>query len=353
GCAFDEHGNLKNASDIDFYESETDTRPISGPGARGSLSSRGPNAGDASGNALGQRSGRGANMADLVAAEGLGSDGEPEKAKKSRTRRAKRSRGTGKAISRKRKSNVGGEDSDAQDGDFAVDSDDSESSDDSDFTDDEVVGNAELAAVLPSKSIPTTGRGSGLHTRKRKATHVIEVEDEDSPRRIFARSSSPVGDSAILEEISTSASRTKQTKDKRSATRNPIYYFYERVERGADGRVGEAGDKHYKCHHGNSKIFTLKKTGKSNLTSMVNNLKACSPPMYHFYSILKDRPADQPVTENEIAIAAGAKVLDPIKAKEYFRNLEVASENIRAAFEKQSTNAAVRNFVGPLGSRKV
>ncbi len=38
GCALDELGTLKNASDIEFFESETDTRPISGPPARVSSS---------------------------------------------------------------------------------------------------------------------------------------------------------------------------------------------------------------------------------------------------------------------------------------------------------------------------
>jgi hypothetical protein len=45
GCAVDESGNLKDAADIVFYGSETDTRPISNPaaapipstGARGSF----------------------------------------------------------------------------------------------------------------------------------------------------------------------------------------------------------------------------------------------------------------------------------------------------------------------------
>jgi hypothetical protein len=181
-------------------------------------------------------------MAALVAAQGLGSDGEPETAKKSRRRRPRFPRGTGATASRtKHKSNEDGEDSDPQDGDFSVASSDSESSDDAQFMGDEVVGNAEvrqhfflkisnssylpspiqLASVLPSKSIPTTGRGSGSHTRKRKATEAIEVEDEDSHQQIFARSSSPADSSVILEEIPAtrralpSASGTKQAKDKR------------------------------------------------------------------------------------------------------------------------------------------
>jgi hypothetical protein len=64
--------------------------------------------------------------------------------------------------------------------------------------------------------------------------------------------------------------------------------------------------------------------------------------MFRLFTAIKERPADQPITQEEIELASGSKVLDPGKAKEYFKNLEAASENIRAAFEKQSSNAAVR-----------
>ena len=43
-----------------------------------------------------------------------------------------------------------------------------------------------LDSVLTSKTIPTTGRGSGTRKRKRRAPEIIEVEDEDSPCRIAA-----------------------------------------------------------------------------------------------------------------------------------------------------------------------
>jgi hypothetical protein len=76
---------------------------------------------------------------------------------------------------------------------------------------------------------------------------------------------------------------------------------------------------------------------------MVNNLKACSPQMYRLFSVLKDRKGE-PITQEEIDIASGKKTLNPGQAKIYFTNLEVASENLRAAFEKQAANAAVSFF---------
>lgn len=67
--------------------------------------------------------------------------------------------------------------------------------------------------------------------------------------------------------------------------------------------------------------------------------------MYRLFTSIKERPADHPITQQEIELASSTKVLDLGKAKEYFQNLETASENIRAAFEKQATNALVRIMV--------
>jgi hypothetical protein len=74
---------------------------------------------------------------------------------------------------------------------------------------------------------------------------------------------------------------------------------------------------------------------------MVNNLKSCAPVMYRLFTALKERPAGHPITEEEINIASGKKVLDSVQAKIYAKNLETASENIRLAFEKQTQDAAV------------
>lgn len=35
---------------------------------------------------------------------------------------------------------------------------------------------------------------------------------------------------------------------------NPIYYFYEEISLNKDGKPGEAGNKHYKCYHGNRNL---------------------------------------------------------------------------------------------------
>ena len=56
-----------------------------------------------------------------------------------------------------------------------------------------------------------------------------------------------------------------------SGKRNPIYLFYEEVEVNEKGEVGEGGDKHYKCYHGNRKTFTITKAMNYSLNGMFLN----------------------------------------------------------------------------------
>lgn len=98
--------------------------------------------------------------------------------------------------------------------------------------------------------------------------------------------------------------------------------------------------------------------------ALVNHLKQTFPLMFKLYTIFKLRSNDQLPSEEELNIAQGRKLLDPAKAKAWFNNLEAASENIRQAFERQTTASAVSNcydfqcdisvqcYVGSLGSRE-
>ncbi len=77
---------------------------------------------------------------------------------------------------------------------------------------------------------------------------------------------------------------------------------------------------------------------------LISNLKSASAPMHRLYLILKARLDTNPqaiVSEEEIELAAGRKVLNPNQATEYIKKLEVAAENIVRAFEKQAADAAV------------
>ena len=62
--------------------------------------------------------------------------------------------------------------------------------------------------MLPSKTIPTTGRGSGKRPRRlHQQPMVEEIEDDDSPRQLSQTLSSD--SSFILEEIRSSVSGKK------------------------------------------------------------------------------------------------------------------------------------------------
>jgi hypothetical protein len=63
--------------------------------------------------------------------------------------------------------------------------------------------------------------------------------------------------------------------------------------------------------------------------------------MYRLYNVLKERSADQPITQEEINIASAKKTMEAGTASEYVKKLEAASKNILRAFEKQVVEAAV------------
>ncbi|KAF8989249.1 hypothetical protein BDQ17DRAFT_1434574 [Cyathus striatus] len=194
-----------------------------------------------------------------------------------------------------------GDNSDKDDSDFI---DANTSSDESTDTNIECLpSNTEIAESLPAKMIPVTGRGSGK--RKRRQVAIEVVEDEDSARNISSRNTSPTNIS--IEEEATSSS-------KRKPIRNPIYYFYEQVEFNASGSVGNPGDKHYKCLHGGHKIRTITKAMHCSLNGLIGNLKACSPVMYQFYTVLKDHQESEGISQEEIDVASGKMPLSNIKA---------------------------------------
>jgi hypothetical protein len=60
---------------------------------------------------------------------------------------------------------------------------------------------------------------------------------------------------------------------------------------------------------------------------MITNLKVCSPNMYRLFLALKSHPGDHVITQEELDLASGKKVLDVEKAKQYFNKME-SQENI-------------------------
>lgn len=167
-------------------------------------------------------------MQAAIYEEQLGSDGE--KTSKYRDRHPRRSRAT---TSKRRRvtapsTAVGEDDSDADDSDF----DDSGSGSESDSSlgsDSEIIEltNAEVCAVYYSLTVITltstlpyfqladvlpTKIVSAPSKKRRLRARVETVEDQDSPRRLSARSQSPVNPDVIIEpapQPQTSASKVR------------------------------------------------------------------------------------------------------------------------------------------------
>jgi hypothetical protein len=74
-----------------------------------------------------------------------------------------------------------------------------------------------MADFLPSKTLPTTGRGSGK--RKRKVT-IEEVEDVDNPARVAQRSPTPLH-GGIIESIYDKGPTLPVDKSKKSKVSLP------------------------------------------------------------------------------------------------------------------------------------
>jgi hypothetical protein len=64
--------------------------------------------------------------------------------------------------------------------------------------------------------------------------------------------------------------------------------------------------------------------------------------MYQLFILLRDRRASgEKITDEDIEIASGKRVLDPRQTRAYLKGLESASDNIGRAFKKQAEIAAV------------
>ncbi|KAF9070800.1 hypothetical protein BDP27DRAFT_1323031, partial [Rhodocollybia butyracea] len=126
---------------------------------------------------------------------------------------------------------------------------------------------------------------------------------------------------------------------KKSKTSNPIYLFFELVDRNEAGDPGTPGDKHYKCFHGKRKTLTITKAMKSSLNGLIMHLKNHFPPMYRLWEVLHQQKKIP--TAEEVNIACGKTTLDAQSATAFLGKLETVSYNIQAAFDAQARKAAV------------
>ncbi|KAF8144480.1 hypothetical protein K438DRAFT_1782764 [Mycena galopus ATCC 62051] len=221
-CARDSNGNLKDATDITFYESESDEKPL--PSVSGMVlsrcSARTRNTNRFTKSLAAQK----ADMTETLPFSVVPMRHIPESP------------------------------SDEEDEDFddlpaledVLHSSDEGESDSEDFG----IDHDEIANLLAAKTVPArAGKSSKPQTRvkpiapKRRRATVEEVENEADLER-------PAKSKRL---------RMKTMFNAPSVFQNLIYLFYETVPKNENGSIGDPGDKHYKCHHGNRKIITITK----------------------------------------------------------------------------------------------
>ncbi|KAF8812634.1 hypothetical protein BYT27DRAFT_7086466 [Phlegmacium glaucopus] len=211
------------------------------------------------------------------------------------------------------------------------------SSDEGDESNVVEISNKELAESLPSKTIPAGQRRSSKADGKRpkrpkkRQRKVVDDAESNVPIAPSVASTSQASTSkkvTSLPSIQLKSSSIVQA----SIKRNPIYHFYEEWDVNNDGNLGNPGDKHYRCYHGNHKIFTVSKAMNYSLHRMVGHIRSHFKPMHDLFLVMKIR--DTP-TDDEILMASGKKVLDGLRHTEYSKIIEAQATGIKEAFAKQ------------------
>ncbi|KAJ7808621.1 hypothetical protein B0H13DRAFT_2385778 [Mycena leptocephala] len=302
-CALDSGGQLKDASDIDFYDSESDEKalPRAPPDDAPRRSSR---------KRLTDK------LTESLAAENADEDGNPL------MKRAPRA----SAARVERVKIVPETQSEEEDENFEMPAlqDVSDSEDDNSDSENEGVGNDEvqqLADLLSSKTVLAHGgaRSSKPQTRRKPSAGKRKRSEESAPA-LPAKKAPRVA----VEEVEDEDDPPKSTY------KNPVYLFYDKVTKNAEGSTGKPGYKHYKCRHGNGRIITVTKAMKQNLSGLTTHLKNDFPVM------------DEPPTQQEIDLARGDVPIDSDAAKAYLGKVETATANIIKSLENQAKKARVR-----------
>ncbi|KAJ6608864.1 hypothetical protein B0H10DRAFT_1955084 [Mycena sp. CBHHK59/15] len=263
-CARNANGNLKDASEIEFYESESDAKPL--PTKLTKLHH-------------GTRKRDTDKLAQSLAAEKANNDGNPfiEGPKRSRAK-APRIKAVPESVS------------DQEDNDFElpdlIDPSHSEGSDD-----EMDIDNDEISSILPSKTVPTCSKSNKIQTHTKVVTTSTGKRKQTSDS-----ASAPATKKAIVgpwsrrlkmrRHLPSPHGKRKQTSDPAHApgikktnqptveeTRNPMYLFYDVIPKNSVGYDGAPGDKHYKCFHGNHQIITISKASCANLGKLIHHLK--------------------------------------------------------------------------------
>ncbi|KAJ6609173.1 hypothetical protein B0H10DRAFT_2194010 [Mycena sp. CBHHK59/15] len=308
-CARDSDGNLKDASEIEFYESESDDKPMP------AVSNEGPT------RRISTRKRHTDKLTESLAAEHADDDGNPEVTRASRALRAGGTRAP-------RAKFVPETQSEEEDDDFDMPALEDPSDSDASDTEGEPMDNEEIADLLSSKTVPAHGGRSSKPQTRHKTSATKRKQTEDSASARPAKKATRV----TIEEVDDEDDPPKAT------FKNPIYLFYDMVPKNSEGSVGKTGDKHYKCRHGNGRIITVTKAMRYNVGGLTTHLKKEFPVMYRLYCALYTR-REEPPTQQEIELARGDVPIDSEAAKAYLGKVETATANILKSLEVQAKKA--------------
>ncbi|KAJ7773533.1 hypothetical protein B0H14DRAFT_3508775 [Mycena olivaceomarginata] len=217
---------------------------------------------------------------------------------------------------RKRDSDFSGEDSSSSDSDI-----------------EEVISNDELAASLPSKTIPRSR--SGKPPKKKSKGKGKAVEPPVPSSSSSSNAPSELNPTGATSSPAVAPNPPKPPRRKR----NPIYYFFEEFDQHGDGSV-EEGARYYKCYLGNRKVLKIGRKMNHNTHGLQSHLQSHFIAHYRLYKVLNSRAG--PPTDVELAVARGKTPVTAEMAAEYLQNLESISSNIKDMFEKQAAASEAR-----------
>ncbi|KAJ6481152.1 hypothetical protein C8R45DRAFT_1151991 [Mycena sanguinolenta] len=289
-CALDPNGKLKDASEILFYDSESDDKPISVSATRPTRRSTRKRQTD--------------KLTESLEAEHADEDGNLQMKRAPAASRAPRVKRVPETQSEEEDEDF---DSDMPGLQPLSDSDDSAGEE----SDCELIDNDEIADLLASKTIPLRGGSSSKPQTRRKPGAAKRKRNPDVAPAPAAHNSRKV----TVEEVEDEDDPPKPTN--------------------SAGSAGKEGDKHYKCRHGNGRIITVTKAMRYNISGLTTHLKKDFPVMYRLYQALYTRK-DEPPTAQEVELARGNVPVDSEAAKTYLGKVEYATANILKSLENQA-----------------
>ncbi|KAF9489842.1 hypothetical protein BDN71DRAFT_1526055 [Pleurotus eryngii] len=213
-----------------------------------------------------------------------------------------------------------------------TDGSDNEDESDSKSEDTPPVTNAEIADILPSKTVPKTSIKNRSQTRKKDQGAHIESAPKHSPKVTVKDVNDDNG--SFMNHTAEAAAKGSTTPSKpKQGKHSAVYLFFEEVMMDANGeRV--PGAEYFKCYHGNCCTFKITKPMKNNTNGLTGHLKAHFPLMYWLYEALRDR--EGPPTPDERNLACGNMTPDSAAAAAVMSGHKTSTEGIQMAFMRQA-----------------